>query len=304
MIRSRTVAAIALGLALAAFATFAILTTGAGGRSGPSSLRALPSGSPGAGSGTSSGTSWIVSGSTLTRLLAADPTGATAARKFDTPNAYVLTGAAEWAVPAGWRSTPTASFTSYAALQSAFARHSLDPRIRAVLYDNEHWSLTPQREQADPAHYDQLAAELVHQHQLLFVAAPATDLVNKLTPNAATGNFDSFLGLGLAAQIARYADVLDIQSQGAQNNPTLFASFVSAVATQARQANPGVKVLAGISTNPSGTAATAATMDRAARAVRTHVDGYWLNDPAASPACPACAGPYPQVALAALRGLS
>ncbi len=302
--RSQGIAAIALVLALAALGVFAALAT----RSRPATPPAPPSGSPSTGSSggsiSGSGTSWIVSGSTLTRLLAADSAGATAARNFDAPNAYVLTGAADWAVPSGWHSTPTASFTSYATLKSVFARHSLDPRIRAVLYDNEHWSLTPQNEQADPAHYDQLAADLVHQHHLLFIAAPAPDLVDKLRPDAATGNFDTFLSLGLAGQIARYADVLDIQSQGAENNPTLFASFVSAVATQARQANPGIKVLAGLSTNPSGTAVTAAVMDRAARAVRTDVDGYWLNDPAASPACPACAGPYPQVALTALRGLN
>jgi hypothetical protein len=62
-------------------------------------------------------------------------------------------------------------------------------------------------------------------------------------------------------------------------------------------------VVAGISTNPSGTAVTADAMDQAAKAVRAHVDGYWLNDPAASAFCPKCSGPYPQIALDALSGL-
>ncbi|MDH6108458.1 hypothetical protein P3T36_003898 [Kitasatospora sp. MAP12-15] len=304
MKNTRSITAMALLLALAAVVTYLALG-GSGGRSpsravGPQSP---PPGSAAPGTG-ATGTSWIVSGSTLTRLLATDTTGSTTAKNFNTPNAYVLTGPDAWAVPAGWSSTPTASFTSYTALRSAFAKHSLDPRIRAVLYDNEHWSLTPADEQADPAHYDQLAAELVHRNHLLFIAAPAPDLVNKLSPDTTTDKFGAFLGLGVLGQAARYADVLDIQAQGAENNPTLFASFVSAATAQARQANPHVKVLAGISTNPSGTAVTAATIDSAARTVRTAIDGYWLNDPAASAACPACAGPYPQTALTALRNLS
>jgi hypothetical protein len=255
-------------------------------------------------SAAATGPLWIISGSTLTRLRSGDATGSTAGL-FDTPNAYVITGPQHWAVPDGWSCTPTASFTSYTALRSALNNGTLDPRIKAVLYDNEHWSLTPSAEQNDPAHYDQLAAQLVHRHHLLFLAAPATDLVNVLSPATAagSGHFQAFLNLGLAGAIARDADVLDLQAQGAEADPGLFASFVADAAAQARKANPNVKVLAGISTNPSGKTVTAAAIDQAAQAVRANVDGYWLNDPAASAACPACAGPYPQVALAALRGL-
>jgi cellulose synthase/poly-beta-1,6-N-acetylglucosamine synthase-like glycosyltransferase len=269
-----------------------------------------PSPGPTAASGTASATGsatgplWIISGSTLTRLVSGD-TGGSAAKYFNTPNAYVLTGAQHWSIPDGWSSTPTASFTSYATLRSALNNGTLDPRIKAVLYDNEHWSLTPGAEQSNPAHYDQLAAQLVHRHHLLFLAAPATDLVNVLSPATAAGNghFQTFLDLGLAGDIARDADVIDIQAQGAEADTSLFASFVAGAAAQARKVNPNVKVLAGISTNPSGRTVTAAAIDHAAQAVRANVDGYWLNDPAASAACPACAGPYPQVALEALRGL-
>ncbi|MEU9129954.1 hypothetical protein AB0D08_17900 [Kitasatospora sp. NPDC048540] len=266
----------------------------------PARPRPKPSPAPGA---TAAAGSWIISGRTLGRLLAADPTGRTTARSFDTPDAYVLTGDGNWAVPDGWRSTPTASFDSYTALESALTGNRLDPRIRAVLYDNEHWPQTPAAEQADPVRYDRMAADLVHRHHLLFIAAPATDLVEALRPGTASGAFDTFLKLGLAGEIARDADVLDLQAQGAEDNPTLFASFVAAATAQARRANPRIKVLAGLSTNPSGRAVGAAQIDRAARAVRSTVDGYWLNDPAASAACPGCTGPYPRTALDTLRGL-
>ncbi|HEU5332653.1 MAG TPA: hypothetical protein VFU73_07820 [Actinocrinis sp.] len=268
----------------------------------PSASGAGPSGS-----GTAAGTLWIVSGSALTRLRAADPDGATTRAAFDSPDTFVLAGGPDWPVPAGWTSTPTASFTSYASLRSALTGGTLDPRIKAVLYDNEHWDLTPILEQREPARYDQLAAQLAHQHHLLFIATPAINLVNVLTPIAGSGaggnRYQAFLDLGLAGQIARTADVIDVQSQSAEADINLFSSFVQAAAAQARKANPAVKVLAGISTNASGDAATAAAMDQAAASVRKDVDGYWLNDPEASTACPACVGPFPQVALDAVKGL-
>lgn len=262
-----------------------------------------PSAQPTTGS-TATAPLWIVAGSTLTRLLATDSAEATA--DFDTPNAFVLTSARSWSIPPGWTSTPTADFTSYAALRSELARGNLDPRFKAVLYDNEQWSLTPATEQHNPGHYYQLAADLVHRHHLLFIAAPATNLVNVLTPTAAAtqGHYQAFLALALPGDVARNADILDVQAQGAEADTALFASFVAQAAAQARSANPDVRVLAGLSTNPSGKSVTSKVIETAARAVRSDVDGYWLNDPAASTACPRCAGPFPQTALATVHDLT
>ncbi|MFJ1706946.1 hypothetical protein [Kitasatospora sp. NPDC088346] len=298
MRRSRAQAAALLGVAAAVLAGCLVVTARTGAPDRPQ-----PSPSPAPSATTTAAVSWIVSGRTLGRLLATDPTGRTTARSFDTPDAYVLTGDGDWAVPDGWHSTPTASFDSYAALEAALRGNRLDPRIKAVLYDNEHWPQTPAAEQTDPVRYDRMAADLVHRHHLLFIAAPATNLVDALRPGTGAGAFDTFLSLGLAGDIARHADVLDLQAQGAEDNPALFASFVTAATAQARRANPRIKVIAGLSTNPSGRAVGAAQIDRAARAVRAIVDGYWLNDPAASAACPGCTGPYPRTALDTLRRL-
>jgi hypothetical protein len=271
----------------------------------PGSAQSSSAGSSTAAGGSAPETVWIIGGSTLTRLRSSDTSG-TLKKYFDTPNAYVVVAGMQWPIPPGWTSTPTASFTSYSALQSALEGGTLDPRIKAVLYDNEHWPQTPAAEQQDPAHYDQLAGQLAHQHHLQFIATPAVDLVSVLNPAVPSGGgrrYQSFLDTGLVGRIAASADVIDIQAQGAESNVSQFASFVDAAADQARKANPAIKVVAGISTNPSGTAVTADAMDQAAKAVRAHVDGYWLNDPAGSSYCPKCTGPYPQIALDALSGL-
>lgn len=256
------------------------------------------------------GWTWIVSGATLARLLTLGSSGpATAAQEFDKPNAYILASPQDWSIPAGWTSTATADFTSYTTLRSALDNGTLDPRFKAVLYDDEDWSLTPADQQSDPGRYYQLAAQLVHRHHLLFLAAPATDLAEvfggaaETAPPGGGGRYQAFLGDGVISAAARYADVLDVQAQGSEADPALFASFVTQAAAQAHAANPAVEVLAGISTNPSGGQITAAAVDRAAQAAGPHVAGFWLNDPAASAACPRCAGPYPQLALATLVGL-
>ncbi|RAG87546.1 hypothetical protein DN069_00695 [Streptacidiphilus pinicola] len=258
--------------------------------------------SPGAaGTVTSSGPAWIISGAELGRLVAEN--GAGAQRAFDHPSTYVLTSKASWGIPSGWSSTPTASFSSYAALQAAFAGHTVDPRIRAVLYDNEHWKLTPTNEQQDPVRYDRLAATLVHSHHLLFLASPATDLVKVLQPGA-TDVYQAFLNLGLLRQIAPFTDVVDVQAQGSESDQAEFSRFVDAAAAQARQANAHLRVLAGISTNPNGRTVTAGQVENAARAVRPHVDGFWLNDPGPGPACGSCRGPFPAMALALAKDLA
>ncbi|WP_152627290.1 hypothetical protein [Streptacidiphilus melanogenes] len=283
------------------------LTTGcsAGHARGHATVPRPPTASaPGAGVATGgSGPFWIVSGQTLARLLATDRAAAT--RAFDSPRTYVLTGTGSWQIPSGWSSTPTADFTSYRDLRAAFAENRVDPRIRAVLYDNEHWGMTPAAEQADPARYDRLAAQLTHRHHLVFLAAPSTDLASVLRPGSSggRGTFGALLDAGLFGQLAPSADVLDIQSQGAEADPAKFAAFVRAAAAQARSANPDIRVLAGISTNPSGQAVSAAAITRAAQAVRGDVDGFWLNDPAAGAACPRCTGPLPQTALTVARAV-
>ncbi|QIS11288.1 hypothetical protein [Nocardia arthritidis] len=96
---------------------------------------------------------------------------------------------------------------------------------------------------------------------------------------------------------AASADVIDIQAQGSEADTAKFADFVRQAAAQARQRNPRVVVLAGLSTNPSGQRVTTDQLQQAVAATRSFVDGYWLDIPAVGTACPRCGTPQPEVAV-------
>ena len=245
---------------------------------------------------------WMIANSALPLLERADASGTLAKTYFDTANTYLL-GANSANFPARWQSTPTAVFSSYADLQKAFATNSINAQVKAIVYDNEDWSFIPVQEQHHPELYDQLAAELVHQYHLIFIATPATNLAQVINPTS--GNrYNNFLHLGIAGEAARYADVYEIQAQGSEMNTTVYTAFVRQAAEQARAANPNVKVLAGLSTNPSGQQVTGEDLYQAVIATQSSVSGYWLNIPAAGTRCPRCGTPQPQIAVDFLKKLS
>jgi len=207
-------------------------------------------------------------------------------------------------VPAGWRSTPTVSYRSYAALEQAFSDGTA-PKTGAIIYDNEKWSFTPDNEKAEPAKYMQMAADLVHSHGLQFISTPAMALSSILKPGGGAIG-DKYLELGIPRDAARSADVIDIQAQSLQFDPTQYARVVTQAAQQARAANPHVIVIAGITTGrdrPDGTPATADDLLQAVQATRNVVDGYWLNVPAKGKDCPQCTDFRPTLALDFLHRL-
>ena len=173
------------------------------------------------------------------------------------------------------------------------------------MYDYERWRFTPDEEQKNPARYVKQAADIVHAYGLLFFTAPAVDLVPVLAPNGDRKHQDeTYLRVGIAADAARYADVFAIQSQRFERDTSLYARFVKEAAAQARQANPKVIVLAGVSTQPNGQYVTANDILRAIDATRDFVDGYWLNIPGPSEYSPAVTEFRPDIAVDVLPGLA
>ena len=226
-------------------------------------------------------------------------------RLLDNARPYVMKGRLFNDVPVAWNAITFASFTNLQAIRNAVGTGRLDPEIKGIMYDYERWQFTPEEEQRNPAPFVKMAADAVHAHNLLFLTAPAVNLVRAMAPDQDQNpRYETYLRLNIAADAARYADVVDIQAQGSVRNTQLYANFVRGAAAQARQANPKVVVLAGISTQPSGQQVTADDILRAIAATRDAVDGYWFNIPRPSEYAPRVTEFRPDIAINVLRRLA
>lgn len=243
---------------------------------------------------------WLFAGPAIAAMAA----NADASRFLDHTQPFVMGGRPLQDVPESWDAVPIRSFKSFAEIRTALETGALGAEVRGVMYDYERWRFTPEDEQRNPAGYVKQAADLAHAHGLLVFTAPAVDLVPVLAPAAdRRRQEDAYLQLGLAADAARYADVFDIQAQRFERDTERYAAFVRRAAAQARQANPKVVVLAGISTQPSGQTVTADDILRAICATRDIVDGYWFNIPKPSEYSPAVTEFRPDIAGEVLRRL-
>lgn len=262
------------------------------------------SGAPPAAGGPRSRAAWIVSATAMRHVAALD--SGLARYFFDTPHTFVIGGKTSRAPrPEASAAIRTVSFTNERTLDTAIVTHRLRPGTRAVIYDDEHWSLTPVDQQTDPGRFYRLAAQVAHRYGLLLIATPGTDLVQSIAPGTSSAQrYAEFLRLGVAGAAARYADVYEVQAQGSEADLARYVTFVQAASAQAERAHPGVELLAGISTNSlQGGMEAASQLLEAVLATRAIVDGYWLNDPAHGSACPRCSGPYPRAAVEFLRDL-
>jgi hypothetical protein len=217
---------------------------------------------------------------------------------LDSSKTLVITGP-ESAIPAGWTASRVISFTSYQKLHEVLTNGLVPPGVRSVIYDNERWSFTPVEEQQDPGRFTALAAIDAHALGLTLIATPATTLTQVVAPG--TGPvYQRFLDTGIIADVARSADSVLVQAQGSITAPTFYANFVHDAAAQAREANPHVEVLAGLSTNPAGAVVTLNHLLEAVQLTRGVVDGYWLNIPIPGPYCSACNPSRPDLAVGLL----
>jgi hypothetical protein len=228
-----------------------------------------------------------------------------ASRLLDGAQPFVMWGRPLQGVPQSWNAVPVISLKSSAEVQNALETGALGPEIKGVMYDYEKWRFTPEDEQRNPDAYLKRAADLVHSKGLLFLTAPAVNLVTVMAPGTGGARLaETYLKLEIAANAARYADVFDIQAQRFEHDAGLYASFVRQAAAQARQANPKVLVLAGVSTEPIGRSVSADDILRAIAATRDVVDGYWFNIPQPSEYSPAAKAFRPEIAVEVLRRLA
>jgi len=203
----------------------------------------------------------------------------------------------------GFDAAVTVTFPSLVALSHAVTGGRLPAGTRAVLYDPEAWSFTPANEQRDPVQAAKRAASLARAHGLQLIVAPALNLTTVLARGSAAPRWRQFLDLQLAARMAKVADMIELQAQSLERDSGTYAAFVRDAAAQARAANPGVTVLAGLSTNPPGAVVASDQLVDAIQASRSSVDGYWLNIPGPGPRCPTCNQQRPDVGIEALRAV-
>ena len=217
---------------------------------------------------------WLFNGPGVAAMAAS----AEASRILQSRRPFVMWGRSLTNVPPDWGAVPVISFKSFGAIKDALEMGTLGSEIKGVMYDYETWGFTPVEEQKDPAGYVKQATKLVHARGLLFLTAPAVNLAEVMEPNSSPAQRDqTYLRLGIAADAARYADVLDIQAQRFESDTQHYANFVQ----QAGNASA-----AGKSQCPSPRrnkrAAHRSASDRKCRAIaatRNVVDGYWFNSP-------------------------
>ena len=244
--------------------------------------------------------SWLVGAPTLSALntLAPIPTQ----QAFNTPRTFV-TGAdgnlvSSLSLPTA---VPTQRFTNEARLAAAVQAGALALGTQAVAYAPQHSGATPLVQQRNPSLYFQRAASIVHRAGLLFVAAPATNLVVAREPSALPAvQATQFLRLQIPAAAARYADAYSISPPNHKLGLVHYSSFVYSVASQASHAHPGVQLLAGLSTGAGSAASTNVLLNAVLNTERA-VAGQSANVGSLS-SCPNC-NPPAAVAIALLGSL-
>jgi hypothetical protein len=190
---------------------------------------------------------------------------------------------------------PVVTFSAVSALRQAVDGGQLPAGTRAVLYDPEVWPYTPVTEQRNPVQAARQAAAVTRAHHLTLIVAPALDLAT-VQPRPGGPLWRQYLRLNLVGAIARVAGVVEVQAQSLEREPQAYRAFVRGAAAQARAANPHVRVLAGLSTNPPGAVVSSQQLAAAIRLSSAAVSGYWLNVPGQGPRCPACHAPRPDLA--------
>jgi hypothetical protein len=235
-----------------------------------------------------------------------------------TTNAFDVPSTAEIGAPAaGWVSQRTATFTFYGPVSKSSSflyalKHGTIPRGTVyVMLDQESWSLTPHAEQVTPQLYmkDFVAAAVQHGYEP--VLAPAMDLTSGMScAKSGLPAWENYLvSCSVPTMVASAGPaVYEVQSQSLEADTSAgtdcgcFAWFVTQAVAQARAVVSGLDVRAGLSTNPGGHVSSGQTLYTDTMNTDGAADGYWLNVPVKSTACPSCvAGGAPQVAVSYLQ---
>src|SRR5208283_5393538 len=111
---------------------------------------------------------------------------------------------------------------------------------------------------------------VAHAHGLELIAAPA---VNLATASDGKSKYDQYIAKGYAAAAAKYADIYEVQAQGLEGNTAEYSQFLAKAIAQAKAANPGVTIFAGLSTSADGSAVTSQQLLQDVKATDSEIAG-------------------------------
>ena len=153
-------------------------------------------------------------------------------------------------------------YTNYSTFKNDVSSHLLT-QGDTVIFDNEVWKYTPAWEQAHQVLYEQLAAQLAIANGITFINAP----------------YGKSAKITIADDVgaAKYASVVEIQSQTLDRDPKEFQAFVKKDVTAIRAVSPTVTILAGLATDAGGIPTSTSDMYQEYKSVKGEVQGFWLN---------------------------
>lgn len=129
---------------------------------------------------------------------------------------------------------------------------ALTSPVDMVMYNPEHWELTPEDEQQDLPATVQQFADFCHERSLAFMFAP-----------------DRRYAETYLSQVAPDVDAVLLQGQRLQHDPQTFAAWVLGMGDMARAANPDIQVFVQV----GATRGTALEMYGAIQTVASEIDG-------------------------------
>ena len=190
-------------------------------------------------------------------------------------------GAADAIALGGWPgATKGLAWASAARFADDLAGGAIPDDVRVAMYDPEHWDATPLDERLDPRRSIQAFCGLARAGGYTVLVTPHPNLVSVPgSPHAPRGGETreaAYLRSGIVEVSAANADIVETQAQTLQRDPVAYRAFVEATARVAREANPSVEVISGLSTHP-GYPATVEMLTEAWGSVRDVVRGHYLS---------------------------
>jgi hypothetical protein len=216
------------------------------------------------------GQAWITSAGTIGAIAAVD--AAVARHIFGSTDATALGG---W--PGARTGRAWASFTRFS---DDVRAGTIPDDVTVVMYDPESWDATPLPEKLDPVPSIEAFCALARANGYSVVVTPHPNLVcvpgSPHEPLPGETRESAYLRSGIIEASVANADVYETQAQRLQRDPAAYRAFVRDTVRRARDVDPQVRVLSGLSTHP-GYAATPTMLRDAWACVRDVVDGHYLS---------------------------